>query len=75
VLPDGDVTLRQPFAIRFDEDGTVLWQRTFGFGQSDDQAMALALDGQGRLVVVGIADIEAIFIVFLGDVWVAQLDL
>lgn len=75
MLPGGDVAMRQPFAIRFDEDGTVLWQRTFGFGQNDDQAMALALDGQGRLVVVGIADIEAIFIVFLGDVWVAQLDL
>jgi hypothetical protein len=75
VLPGGDVSMRQPFAIRFDEAGTVLWQRTFGFGRNDDQAMGLAIDTQGRLLVVGIADIEAIFIVFLGDVWVAQLDL
>lgn len=74
-LPGGDPTLREPFAIRFDETGDVLWQRTFAFGASDDQAMALALDRHGRLVVVGIADIESIFVVFLGDVWVAQLDL
>ncbi|MCA9709635.1 MAG: hypothetical protein KDK70_27600, partial [Myxococcales bacterium] len=75
MLPGGDVTARVPFAARFDETGTVLWQRTFSFGAMDDQAMALGLDGRGRVVVVGIADIENIFIVFLGDVWVAQLDL
>lgn len=74
-IPGGDLDARQPFAIRFDEDGTVLWERSFGFGAVDDQAMALALDAQGRLVVVGIADITTIFITFLGDVWVAQLDL
>jgi hypothetical protein len=75
MLPGGDVTMRQPFAVRFDEAGNVLWQRSFSFGTNDDQAMALALDRNGRVVVVGIADIETIFIVFLGDVWVAQLDL
>lgn len=75
MFPGGDGSMRQPFAIRFDEAGNVLWQRTFGFGTNDDQAMSLALDREGRLVVVGIADIDALFIVFLGDVWVAQLDL
>ena len=48
---------------------------TLGAMRVHDQAMALGLDGRGRVVVVGIADIENIFIVFLGDVWVAQLDL
>lgn len=75
MLPGGDLAQRQPFAVRFDEAGTVLWQRTLSFGTADDQAMALALDRHGRVVVVGIADIETIFIVFIGDVWVAQLDL
>jgi Bacterial Ig domain len=74
-LPDGQLGMRQPFAIRFDEAGNVLWQRSFDFGMNDDQAMALGLDSQGRVVVVGIADIEVFFVVFLGDVWVAQLDL
>lgn len=75
MLPGGNENMRQPFAIRFDEAGTVLWERSFGFGTDDDQAMALALDRHGRVVVVGIADINTLFIVFLGDVWVAQLDL
>jgi len=75
IFPGGDESMRSPFAARFGDDGTLLWQRTFSFGMVDDQAMALALDRHGRVVVVGIADIEAFFIVFLGDVWVAQLDL
>ena len=75
MLPGGDPAQRQPFTVRFDEAGTLLWQRTLSFGTAEDQAMALALDRQGRVVVIGIADIETIFIVFIGDVWVAQLDL
>lgn len=75
VLAEGDVDARQSFAIRFDEAGNVLWQRTFGFGTSDDHAMSMAIDAEGRLTVAGIADIAITFFVFLGDVWVAQLDL
>lgn len=37
--------------------------------------MALALDRYGRVVVVGLSDMELSFLVFLGDVWVTQLDL
>lgn len=75
MLPKGDIDMREPFVMRFDDTGNVQWQRNLSFGMANDQAMALTTDRQGRLVVVGIADIDQPFISFLGDVWVAQLDL
>ncbi|MCA9654123.1 MAG: Ig-like domain-containing protein [Myxococcales bacterium] len=71
----GDQDAREGAAIRFSTEGEVLWQRPFGFGSTDDQAMALAFDRYGRVVVVGLSDLDIGFLVFLGDVWVAQLDL
>lgn len=71
----GDTDAREGAAIRFTPQGEVLWQRPFGFGMNDDQAMALALDRQGRVVVVGLSDLDLNFLVFLGDVWVTLLDL
>lgn len=71
----GNTDMREGAAIRFTPQGDVLWQRPFGFGTNDDQSMALTLDRYGRVVVVGLSDLDIGFLVFLGDVWVTQLDL
>ncbi|MEM9462267.1 MAG: Ig-like domain-containing protein [Myxococcota bacterium] len=74
MLSKGDIDMREPFVMRFDDTGNVQWQRSLSFGMTNDQSMALATDRQGRLVVVGVSDIDP-FLTFLGDVWVVQLDL
>ena len=67
--------MREAFAMRFDTDGNLLWNRSLGFGMIDDQGLALTLDAEGHLFVLGFSDLQPEFVAFTGDLWVAELDL
>lgn len=72
---NGEQEMREAFAMRFDTEGNQVWQRSIGFGMIEDQGLALALDTQGHVLVLGMSDIDLVFFAFTGDLWVAQLDL
>ncbi|MBV1861158.1 MAG: hypothetical protein KUG77_22265, partial [Nannocystaceae bacterium] len=61
--------------LRVSPDGTVLWSRSFGFGNERDLSLAFALDARGRVVVAGLADPQAGFLVFNASLWLAIVDL
>ncbi len=40
------------WVVRLRPDGRVIWERTYG-GQSDDRAMGVTIDNDGKIIVVG----------------------
>lgn len=66
---------REAWAGRFSPSGELLWERAFGFGAIDDHVLSLAHTRDGRLIVVGFANMELTFVAFTGRLWVALLDL
>lgn len=61
--------------IRMAPDGTQLWSRSFGFGTERDLSLAFTLDSRGRVVMAGLADPQAGFLVFAASLWLAIVDL
>jgi hypothetical protein len=72
VVADGDD--RTGWVGRVTEGGTLAWETTLGFG-ADDSILGLVIDNAGKVNVVGFSDLDPIFVAFLGDLWVAQLDM
>ncbi len=69
-----DAGTREAWVARVQEDGSLAWETALSFG-ADDAVLGIDIDNAGKVNVVGFSDVEEIFVVFLGDLWVAQLDL
>lgn len=61
--------------IRMAPDGTILWERSFGFGTERDLSLAFTFDDRGRVVMAGLADPQSGFLVFSASLWLAVVDL